>query len=406
VATFAKRGKKYLVRWRDPDGAERGRTCPDYETAKTLAREVERTVALGKAWRPEDADPDPALVELDAEGKVTGGLFHDFLEARRARLAAGTRRHYDRSLRRFAVFLAAKNPRKRRLTVDLMTKDALETWFGSLVDDRAEDRLDVSTARLAVTAVFSAWSWGYDSDTYGEAVLRPRRIEMPSVVGSHAIAPTWAQMDAAIAAAWRLAHEAPSDRFRDAWAWRARLCTALRFLGLRVDEQVMRLRWDDFHLEAGELVVRGELGKSRQERAGRTIPLSPHFVEILAGWGRREGYLIAPARLARTSPSPELTAIWTASKVPDRVWGVPPGRTKSQVHHAFRKGFKTGLAELGVASDVRDFLVGHHRGIDDHYLDTYAKARVAVRLIPPLSDEAAAGALEGRVIQMPSRGRA
>lgn len=400
MATFAKRGKKYLVRWRDPDGSERGRTCPDYETARKLSIEIARVVALGRAWKPEDAHSLPALVELE-KGEVTGGLFADFLEARRPLLAAGTRRHYDRSLRRFSVFLAVRNPRKRRLTVDLLTRDALEQWFGSLVDERAESPLDLSSARLAVTAVFSAWNWAYESDKYGEDVLRPRRIEMPVPARSHAVAPSWEQMDAVIAAAYRLAIDARDDLHRVAWSWRARLCTVLRFTGLRVDEQVMQLRWDDVRLEEGELVVRGELGKSRQERAGRVIPLSPHLVELLKGWGVREGYLIAPHKDDRHSDPRHMAELWKAAKVPERVWGTPPGRKKSQVHHAFRKGLKTGLADLGVTQDVRDFLVGHHRGIDEHYLDTYARARTAVRLIPQLSDDAAAG----QVIAFPSRGR-
>ncbi len=404
MASFSKRGKGYVVRWRDPDGSERGRKAPDYETARKLAREIERVVALGHAWQPADAHALPALIEIEG-GEVVGGMFHDFLVGRRARLAAGTRRHYDRSLRRFAMFLAERHPRKRRLTVDLLTRDALELWYGSLVDQEGESPLDPATARLAVTAVFSAWTWGHDSDTYGEDVLRPRRIEMTVPRRSQATAPTWVEMDAAIAAAWRLAADATSDRFREPWTWRARLCTVLRFTGLRVDEQAMHLLWSDFDLDRGELVIRGELGKSRQEQEGRTIPLSEHFVDIISGWGKREGFLIAPARLARTSTSPEMTQIWQASKVPERVWGVPPGRKKSQVHHAFRKGYKTGLSELGVDGDVRDFLVGHHRGIDEHYLDTFRKAREAVKRIPKLSDDAAAGALEGRVIRMPTRGR-
>jgi integrase len=91
------------------------------------------------------------------------------------------------------------------------------------------------------------------------------------------------------------------DLVRYAWNWRARLCTLLRFTGLRVDEQVMKLRWSDVDLERAELTIRGELGKSAAEREGRIVPISPHLVEILSGWGVREGYLVGTHKEDRVS---------------------------------------------------------------------------------------------------------
>lgn len=55
------------------------------------------------------------------------------------------------------------------------------------------------------------------------------------------------------------------------------------------------------------------------------------------------------------------------------------------ITHRVLCAFKTGLSRLGVQQDVRDFLVGHHRGVDEHYLDTFAQAREAVKLIPALT---------------------
>jgi integrase len=412
MAHIEKRGEKWLVRWRQPDGTERARRCPTRKAADALKLAVETAVSCGKAWHPEVVVEVPALVELDEDDRLTGGLFADYMEARKPKLAAGTRRAYDRSLRRFATFVALRHPRAERVTVDLLTKDAVEGWFGSLVDPDSETSIGVSSARLAVTAVYSAWDWAYDSDTYKDAVSRPRRFDMPMPTTTPAIAPTWDQMDAVIAKAYHLALVAPEihGMHREAWLWRARLCTLLRFTGLRVDEQVMRLQWSDFHLEAQELVIRGELGKSRRERAGRVIPLSPFLCDALAGWGKREGFVVAPHKISRTSQPARMAQLWELAKVPERVWGVSEGRSKASVHHAFRKGFKTGLSRLGVAQEVRDFLVGHHRGIDEHYLDTYAQARAAVALIPALSDDAAAGAAMlgaavDNVVTLPSRGR-
>ncbi|MEQ1569173.1 MAG: hypothetical protein ABMA64_26290, partial [Myxococcota bacterium] len=102
----------------------------------------------------------------------------------------------------------------------------------------------------------------------------------------------------------------------------------------------------------------------------------------------REGYVIAPGRLTRSSPARSLREIWARSEVPERVWGIGPGRLKGQAQHAFRKGYKTGLSTLGVERDVRDFLCGHHRGIDSHYIEVVDLARDAVALIPEVGKAA------------------
>lgn len=402
MASIKKRGEKYLVRWRTLDGAERGRTCPDHATAKHLRAEVERAHALGTDWAPEEPKPTLSVLELDEEDRLTGGLFADFMEARRPALARGTARHYDRALRRFAAWLADRNPRARSLSVDLITRDALQGWFGFLVDEeRGDDVLDISSARLMVTAVFSAWEWAEDSDRYGEHVKRPRRPTLPTPRRSPAVAPTWAQMDQVISAAYGLAAATTHDRDRRGYLWRGRLLMLLRYTGLRVDEQAMQLLWSDVDLDRGELLIRGELGKSDAEKEGRIMPLSSHLLEAMKGWGVRDGYLLAPHKKDRHSDPRTMTEIWEASKVPERVWGAVSGRSKAPVHHAFRKGFKTGLSDLGVEPGVRDFLVGHHRGIDENYIDLARKARDAVERIPPLSDEAASG----EIIAFPQRAR-
>ncbi|HHO50707.1 MAG TPA: hypothetical protein ENK18_07480 [Deltaproteobacteria bacterium] len=397
MASIKKRGKKYLVRWRDPDGSERGRTAPDYESARRLRREIEGTVALGHRWEPRDAHVVPALLEVSG-GELVGGVFFDFLELVRAQLAPGTVRHYERALRRFYLHLSMLHPRSRRHTLELLSTEALMAWFAEL---RAQD-LAISTARLYLTAVKAAWDWAYDSEAYRAVTPRPpRRLgRLPAPASAPAQAPTWAQMDAAIAAARGLARAARTPQHQQAWAWRARLATLLRFTGLRVDSQLMQLRWEDFDLGGGVLVVRGELGKSRRERGGRLLPLSPHLITELSAWGGRRGFVVAPGKLDRHSDPRQMGQIWRASGVPERIWGVGPGRRKGNVHHAFRKGLKTGLARLGVAPDVRDYLVGHHRGIDERYVDLLEAAREAVDQIPPLREGASPGPVE------PTRGEA
>jgi integrase len=390
MASIEKRGERYLVRWRSIGGKERGRRAPDLGTAKRLRAEIERAIALGEDWQPQEPveEPEPlTLLEID-EDRITGGLFADFIEARRALLAPGTVRHYDRALRRFARWLAERHPKATGLSVDLLTRDALGAWFGSLVDPQREGGpLDIATARLYVTAVVSAWEWAEDSDLYGEAVKRPRRPDLPTPRSSPAVAPSWIEMDRVIAAAYRLASEATASDRREGWIWRGRLCLLLRYTGLRVDEQAMQLLWSDVDFERGELLVRGELGKSARERSGRIVPLSAHLLEQMSGWGAREGWLLAPHKRDRHSDPRSMGELWRASGVDERVWGAVQGRGKAPIHHAFRKGFKTGLSKLGVAPDVRDYLLGHHRGIDERYVELAEQARAAVDLIPPPSGD-------------------
>lgn len=390
MASYQKRGKKYLVRWRDPDGVERNRTVPDLQTAKELAREVERVTGLGRRWEPEDADPLPALIE-GSGSEVTGGAFHDFMAVARGMYVKGTVRHYDRALRGFLVHLQRQHPHRRRLTVDLLTRDAVQTWFGVL-----REALTVSTARLYVGAVYAAWEWLEDSDKYGNHVGRVRRFTMPSPTTTPAAAPSWEQMDKCIAAALRLAEEDETPQGRRGYAWRSKLLILLRFTGMRVDEQAMQLRWEDVDLDNAEITIRGELGKSAQERTGRVIPLSPHLVEAMAGWGQREGYVLAPWRRDRHSTSAHIVRCWQEAKAPERIWKEGGGRKRGQAHHAFRKGFKTGLMRLGADRDVRDYLLGHHRGIDENYIETLEQARDAVQQLPPL-------ACDHRVISLEKR---
>ncbi len=306
------------------------------------------------------------------------GVIPDFLAAHQGRFAAGTIRHYDRALVRFAHFVQARHPRQL-VTLDRLSRDVLEAWFGEL-----RTTLAVSTARLYVGAVITCWEWAWDSEVYGDVTPRPRRIAMPTPSFAKAQAPTWAQMDDVIHACTMLGETARTARDADAWEWRRRLLWLLRCTGLRV-WQAMRLRWDDIDLAGGEMQIRGELGKSNAERTGRVVPLAPVLIAEMATWGVRQGWLVAPNRQQRVSPTPAVALAWQTAGVPRRIWGPAPGRKKGNPHHGFRKGFKTGLARLGIDGDVRDYLVGHSRGVDRHYIDAMVGAREAVALVPPLT---------------------
>jgi integrase len=395
VASVTKRGKKWIVRWRDPDGTERIRTCPDKVTAEALSRDVERLKALGRRWEVEVRVVVPPLVAetIDPEtGKrrATGGLFRDFIADRRRTCAPDTIRHYETALGWFFDWLTARHPGVE-LTPKHLTLSALAAWYDDL---RRDGTRGIARTRLVIGAVQSAWDWAWDSDVYGQHTERPRKLDMPTPSYGLARAPSWAEMDAAIFAAHALADACRAANDALGYRWRADLFVVLRFTGLR-EQQAMRLTWDDVDLEAGLLTIRGELGKSHQERSGRVVPIAKPLLEELRTWGRRdllegrgggatERWLIAPHKEQRTAPSPQTTACWEASGVPPAVWRGHP-------HHCFRKGFKSGLLRHGADPAVRDYLVGHHQGVDAHYLDLVEIARESVDLIPPVQPPPGAG---------------
>ena len=125
-------------------------------------------------------------------------------------------------------------------------------------------------------------------------------------------------------------------------------------------------------LGTAQITIRGELGKSRQERRGWIVPFPGWLGEELAGWGQRRG-LLAPA-----PPSePSVHRVWIASGAPEEVWRRRPV-------HSFRRGVVTGLRAAG----GEESLVGHASGstTGDVYTDgtlLESRLRAVVALNPP-----------------------
>lgn len=136
-----------------------------------------------------------------------------------------------------------------------------------------------------------------------------------------------------------------------------------------------------FDLDRATMRVRPELGKSTQERTGRTVPISQRLVAILAGWGRREGYVVESTRTGareRVARDRDMALAWARAGVRTEAWAGRP-------HHAFRKGFVSGLKREGADSDAVEMLIGHSLGLRGVYTDPDAiPMRAAVALAPPL----------------------
>lgn len=369
MASIEKRGEgRYVVRWRDPDGRARARSAPDARTARALLGEIERSIALGRRWEPPDHAAPTALVELDDEGEVVGGVFADYLDDRARVLAPATMRNVDRALTWFLKFLQQRYPTRRTFGVHDLTREHLvgyDAW--NVTRGNA-----VGTRRMRVEHVQAAWAWAADQEIPG--VGRPRTIEMPEWTGRIVAAPTWEQMDAAVAHLQS--------------AWRRRLGIVMRYTGLRV-EQAKRIRWDDVDLDRAQLRVRTELGKTRAERTGRVVPISRHLVAELRTWARKSDAVVHGAKISQAT---QFARAWEAAGVPTEVWD---GRAQ----HAFRAGFQSELTRAGASVEAIEYLVGHAlRGVRGHYIAPWAlPLEATVALIPPMK------AIEGQALRLWSR---
>ncbi len=330
MASIHKRAKGYSVRWREGSGRNRSRQCPSYAAAKKLQREIEEAHSLGRDWAPARAHRLPDVAELFAVA----------IRERARGLRPGT--VYQLEVATGLFIDSLKTRHRGRLTPDLLTSQALGDYFDHLVQIRS---CSPSTATARVRKVEGLWRDLYDHEEYGDIVPRPRKLKtLPEDPAPLMPAPTWAEMDAAVNAAS---------------GWYHHLFLLARYTGLR-KSQLMRLRWEDVDLDRRMLRIRPELGKTRHERKGRIIPISPHLVEELAGWGVREGWLIdtGPRNSKREPHRAWVLEIWERAKVRREVWGSQQGR-RGQPLHAFRHGFITGLVLEGTPIHLVQQLVGH-----------------------------------------------
>lgn len=365
---------KHQVRWRDSRGEEQCRAFPA-DRRRDAARfkvEVESLRARGEDWRERDTAP-----VADLEQMMQAFVEHQALVRG---LAASTGQQLVVGLELFRRFLRLSHPRGS-LWPDLLDREhvaAFFVWMQTSREWQGRRGMTRLTAFQHARKVLRFWRWAHDHDTFSEWVARPRDVELAEARPVlRPYAPTWRDCDAAIAMI-RL-------------EWQRRLWVACRFTGLRRG-QVMALTWADVDLDAAMLTVRPELGKSRQERTGRLVPLSPHLVAEMAGWGVREGHLIETTGEKRRID-------YGAFR---RAWSEATGRPMRQPFHAFRRAFMTGLREAGVALDVIQYLVGHRRGTaGDVYMSAAAvmgEARRAIGLLPPVGSvapDAFAGRREG-----------
>ena len=359
MAWIEKRRGTFRVRWFDIEERQLSRKCPDKKTAQRVKQEIERALAEGRDWEPEGVRGAPALEEV----------LMAYIESMVRAKAPSSVRKYAGNLDLVLRWLRQRYG-DGEIPLRVLNKKLLEDLYDDLLRDGLHGRPRGVSTVVKIVAVFErAWAWAYNEDEYSRWVPPPKWMEMPEEPQDPVVAPTWAEMDACVAAAR---------------GWVRQLAILLRFLGVRV-AQAMWLRWDDFDFEAATLRIRGELGKSRHERRGRIIPVSRHLVDEMRGWKRHGEFVVHyPGKQdgpqGREARGRDMRRAWKRAEIREEVWRQRP-------NHSFRKGFKSQLTGAGAPWEAVEHLLGHQVGDNTtaRYLDPKAlRLRDAVDLIPPL----------------------
>lgn len=363
MASIEKRGEgRWVVRWRDPDGRPRARSCSTRDAANRLRRDVEQVVDQGQRWKPRDACALP-LLQTVAEAWIAALV--------RMGRAPRTVQHYASHLQMFLTWLPSTNTRRRTWEVDALSRSTLETWFDHLATTRSlrGTLRSPTSARKYLSTVELFWDWAANhDDEWPDLVPRPRRVsvEIQHAPGRQRVAPTWDELARATVAMQ---------------GWHRHLAMVLYYMGLRV-QQAMQLRWEDVDLDRGEVTIRSELGKTRSEKRGRTIPLAQHFLAELRRWPRPSEWLVPKAlRPEMRQARAEYAARgWKAAGVRRVVWSSDPW-------HCFRAGWQSNLLRVGGSWLGTEYYMGHQLpGTGAHYVDPVHALGLAelVELVPRL----------------------
>jgi len=364
MATLEKRGDWWTIRWTEPRPGGEGRRWRRHRVrtrrqAEKLRIEIEDAVRLEGAWVPAAARPQATAI---------ADVIAAFLEHSGRSNAPSTTLRKGQMLKLLVRHLG---PDARVDQLSYETLGGFHAWLRDPETGRHVHGRGPETCRKIIGEVELMWRWAAQRQARGQfrGVPTPDSLELQRAASPEAQAPTWAEMDACIHAAR---------------GWQKRLYIVLRCTGLRVG-QAMRLTWDDIDLDKGVLRFRGELGKTRHERRGRRQPLAPVLLEELRRWERRSEWLVDCPRRERVARARDAARAWHRAGIPEEKWAQP--------HHAFRKGWATGLQLANVDKEAIEYMQGHKVGhltglasSRDRYLDPRALPLVeAVGRVPPIA---------------------
>jgi integrase len=332
---------KYQVRWRQPDGREGSRETGDRRTCDKLLREATRCEELGIRYEPGRVQAEPEI----------GEVAKSWLIALESECEDSTIDQHGHRLDLFLRWLRATHKRGP-LRLSLLTADTLRAFHAEL-DGFEDGPRALVTRNKYVRTVHALWRYAWEHDEYGQYAARVKTMKWRAPEKVEARALPWSEIDRVV--------EAAHGRHR-------KLLVLLRFTGIRVSE-AMALTWEHVDLERGLMRV-----ASKKTKTSRTIPMSPHLVEELAGWGLREGYVVpvkggtyngVPAANPREGRARDVHRFFVRAGIAKEYWRGSP-------HHAFRHALVTNLKAAGVDDEAVEWYVGHDRGIRGVYNDPWA----------------------------------
>ncbi len=340
----------YQVRWRE-GRRQRSQQFERRADAELFCAQAKVRLAQGLPAIPERRDP------LTAEEAIARHLDH-----REAHGSPESARVYLSTFSQFAEWVTRGGSRRFEMTE--MTPMIVEEWIAELArGGQVSKNVRLQYARR----VLGMWRW--IAQRYPDRCAPFVAVTLQRTEQREQPAPSWVEMDRAIAAAragagWRRVGSV-QDR-----EWLVRALTILRFTGLRIG-QVWQLRWADLDLEQGTLHARAEFDRGRR---GRIVPISPHLHRYLLSTRPTGGRLIERACVPE---SKWINRCWRAAEVRPSITG----------WHAFRRGVETGLAAEGVDLIRIRKLIGHTMGVDDAYLSAAGlDLREAVSRIPAIGE--------------------
>lgn len=361
MATYAARGDKYRVRWRDPGvGNPRSFSVPDEQSAKEFAGEASRAEARGEPWVP----PPDRVAPFSKQPLVD--LAVEWLQEIRRTARPATVSAYADSLTRFVQFAQGQLGREPRL--DDFVAELVRRWDGH----QLQRGLAVFTrrARYAALSSWAGWLEGVRPDLFRAAPIRT--IKMPKAPKARPLALTWAEVDAILGVMTRGAH----------LAGMIQRCTGLR------RGEVVRLRWCDLDTDrAGVTYVDVPDDITKGGQSGRRLPLAPVLSRFLVL--HRAQRHRTPADDDRISNiSAESYGVMTTTAIKKAAAAglcrTDAVKVRSSTH-LFRKAFVSNLRRAGADADAVEQLVGHDIGVKRHYLDLDALMLAAVQHVPEVT---------------------
>ncbi len=327
MASIDRRGSKWVVRYRDPEGKQRREPFPTLAAARTRRAEVEHTIAGGGYTAP--SERRTTVAEM-AEQWLAGGHW-----------APATRDGYER--------IVTKHVKGRdigAMRVVAVRPSHVRAWLRQLADDGYEPN-SLANYLNRLTSVF-------------EAAVHDRIIGVSPCKGVSApkvplkrVVPLSDEQVAAIAAAM-------PERYQ-AIVWTGAMT------GLRMSE-VLGLTVDRLNLSEGAAWVtvdrqrtpKGVFGPTKTEASNREVPIPDRLVRELV------------AHMAQHAPSTE----WVAGSrgVAGGSGHLFTGPTGRPVWHSnFYEAWNLATAKLGLPEDADTFHALRH-----HYASTLIRAGVDI----------------------------